>query len=73
MQGMARKYRTPGMMQVNSRGCRMAAVEKLPITAKRKIEWGDMIPSFWIWSDVPTITAVISIANKAPTIWAHTS
>lgn len=31
MHGIAKKYRRPGMTQVNSRGCSMAAVIKLKV------------------------------------------
>lgn len=73
MQGMAKKYRMLGMMQVNSSGWSMAAVRNEAMTANKKMECGERIPSFWICNDVPTMTAVINMANRAPITWANSN
>ena len=61
----------PGMMHLNSCGCRHAAMKNEPVMAMRKIAEGDPTPSSRNCRAVPTMTAIMIRAYAVDSIWAH--
>lgn len=59
IEGIERRYKSPGIMHLNSCGCMHAAMKKEPDNATKKMNDGEPTPSSPNWSVVPTITAIM--------------
>lgn len=68
--GTAMQYKTPAYRQLNSRGCKRAAMKKTTEIVQRRIPLGLRIGLLRIRATVPSIIEIMTKANSVPSTTA---